>query len=153
MIDCDLRGFVMKKQLPDCALNQLENGKKSQNERNMTLTLQPKNYIRVTSIINLNGKINYLISQPTLLKLINSFRKDHTIFAPVKVGKSDYQFAKNPDSSEIVFRYPLTILPPKKVFLPPKELLLKRSKSGQLEEVLSPNTPPPTPPLSLHLPP
>jgi len=80
--------------------------------------------------------MNYLISQSNLLKLINSFRKDHTIFAPVKVGKSDYQFAKNPDSSEIVFRYPLTILPPKKVFLPPKELLLKRSKSGQLEELL-----------------
>ena len=80
--------------------------------------------------------MNYSISQNQLLKLIDSFRKDHTIFAPVKKGKSDYIFTKNPNSSEIVFRYPLTILPPKKVFLPAKELLMKRKTSGQVEELL-----------------
>lgn len=80
--------------------------------------------------------MNYSISQYNLLKLIDSFRKDHTIFAPVKKGRSDFIFAENPESSEIVFRYPLTILPPKKVFLPSRELLMKRTKSGQLEELL-----------------
>lgn len=80
--------------------------------------------------------MNYSISQNQLLKLTNSFRKDHTIFAPVKKGQSDYVFAQNPDSAEIVFHYPLTILPPKKVFLPPKELLLRRKKSGKIDELL-----------------
>lgn len=72
--------------------------------------------------------MRYSIIQPQLLKLIDSFRSSHTIFAPIKAGKSDYIFAQNPDSAEIIFHYPLTILPPKRVFLPPEELLLSRGK-------------------------
>lgn len=78
------------------------------------------------------------IHQSQLLKLTDSFRRDHTLFAPVKKGQSDYIFAENPDSAEIVFHYPLTILPPKKVFLPPEELL---SSGGNVETDNYPSLP------------
>jgi NAD-dependent dihydropyrimidine dehydrogenase PreA subunit len=56
--------------------------------------------------------------------------RNHRVVAPVSKGKS-FVFSAIDDSSAAVLDYPTTILPLKKFFLPPTEVLLRYNRSSQ----------------------
>ena len=60
-----------------------------------------------------------------LSPLIESLAKKTTVVAPVAKGNQNFAFEKVTSAEEITLNYIPTILPPKKYFLPQKELLLK----------------------------
>ena len=53
--------------------------------------------------------------------------RNHRVVAPVSKGKS-FVFSAIEDTSAVVLDYPTTILPLKKFFLPPTEVLLRYNR-------------------------
>lgn len=64
----------------------------------------------------------YLLDQPDLRDLVRSLSETHLVVGPVRKGK-DYAFSLVKEAADIDLSYQTTILPPKKVFHKPLEVL------------------------------
>ena len=60
---------------------------------------------------------------------LNNLINRYEVFGPVRKG-IQFSFQPVKDASEVVLDYDTTILPPKKFFLPPQELIFQYSKPG-----------------------
>jgi ferredoxin len=79
---------------------------------------------------------NYYLSENYFFEFISKIINQKELIAPVAKGPK-FVFSKINDPTEIRLDYDLTILPPKKIFFPPSQNLLK-FKAGSYEGCINP---------------
>ncbi len=85
----------------------------------------------------LEGLNRYYFDKDTTYQFINFLKEKATVISPHKKGDVSYSFQEVKNADDVVLEYPRTIQPLKKMFMPPKEVLinfnLKSNKYNQPE--------------------
>lgn len=82
-----------------------------------------------------------VLPKDNIADLVNGLAKDHEVVGPKKRGQT-FAFGVINSPDELELDYPTTILPPKKYYLPSREMLLRfNSKTGEITDDVPAVTP------------